>query len=291
MKRKLIRQFWNGTTILLLIFCNASLTIGQENIERDDAKKIVVAGVQMHTTGSIGQHKETLIEYIKKAASEGAEILITPEGALSGYHPNFDQGELQEALSEVLEVAKDAKIGLFLGTCFYEKVHENEICYNQVRVYNADGVFLGKHSKILLCSPVDSPGTGEMHDYGQGSLTVIDWEGVDIGILICNDLWATPGYTTIPNPYLPLKLKQMGADVIFHSINSGSNQRYKNFHESSVELWAFSLEIPILEVNAVIGQEPTNARSGLINRHGERAIIAPETGEHLFLCEIEFRER
>ena len=253
-------------------------------------EKITVAGLQMNVSTSIEKNKETIIKNIKSAASEGAEILVTPEGSLSGYHTDFKQNELQEALQEVIKAAKDAKIGLFLGTCYYEKAKGKEICYNQVRVYNPDGEYLGNHSKILLCSPTDFPGTGEMHNYGQGKINVIDWEGIKIGMLICNDLWATPGYTTIANPYLPLKLKQLGANVIFHSINSGSGQRYKNFHESSVELWSYTLGIPILEVNAAAGSEAVNARSGLVNHQGERTLIAPDIGEQLFLCEIEIKK-
>ena len=78
-----------------------------------------------------------------------------------------------------------------------------------------------------------------MIDYVEGELKTFEWNGKTFGILICNDLWATPGYTTMPNPYLPWKLKQMGAKFIVHCINSVSSQKYKSFHESSAELWAY----------------------------------------------------
>jgi predicted amidohydrolase len=133
---------------------------------------------------------------------------------------------------------------------------------------------------------MDLPGTGEMVDYVEGELKTFDWNGYRFGILICNDLWATPGYTTIPNPYLPWKLKQMGAQIIVHCINSGTVQKYRPFHESSAELWALSLKIPILEVNAAHGEEKINAQSGLIDSDGERRLRVPDFGLQFFTAGI-----
>ena len=244
----------------------------------------------MNVTSEIEKNKATILSNIVMAAKGGAGFLVTPEGSLSGYRAEFDQEELSRSLREVQTTARENKIGLFLGTCFKEMVNNGEITYNQIRVYAPDGKFLGAYSKILLCSPVTAPGTGEMHDYGQGYINIIEWEDLHFGMLICNDLWATPGYTTLPNPYLPLQLKQQGADIIIHSINSGSDQRYRNFHESSAELWAYSLHLPIMEVNAAMGTNPVNAQSGFINALGERMIRVSETGEHLFFCEMEVQE-
>jgi predicted amidohydrolase len=157
-----------------------------------------------------------------------------------------------------------------------------EFCYNQVRVYAPDGEFLGEYSKILRCSILDMPGTGEMVDYVEGELKTFDWNGNRFGILICNDLWATPGYTTMSNPYLVWKLKQMGAQFIVHCINSGTSQKYRPFHESSAELWALSVGLPVLEVNAAHGDEKINAQSGLIESNGERSLRVPDSGVHFF---------
>lgn len=244
---------------------------------------IKVAGLQMDVTADILKNKNRILSGIREASTAKAAFLVTPEGSLSGYHCNFNQGELLKAMEEVIVYAKELKIGLMLGTCFK---NEKELCYNQIRVYTPEGKFLGAHSKVLNCSPVDAPGTGEMLEYEEGVLQTFEWNNIRFGTLICNDLWATPGYTTIPNPYLPLQLKQMGAEVIFHAINSGNNQRYRNFHESSVELWALSLHIPIMEVNAAKGMDKINAQSGLVDVNGTRSVVVPDTGEHLFYCQI-----
>jgi predicted amidohydrolase len=269
--------------IFLLLFGFSEQSSAQD---RNESPGIKMAGYQMIVSNDINSNKQKILAGMKHAASEGADFLVTPEGSLSGYTSNFDQEQLQNALSEIESAAKELNIGLMLGTCFKEVAGGTEYCYNQVRVYTPGGQFMGAYSKILRCSSLDFPGTGEMLDYVEGELKTFDWKGNTFGILICNDLWATPGYTTISNPYLAWKLKQLGAQFIVHCINSGTNQKYRPFHESSAELWAFSLNIPIMEINASFGEQPVNARSGFIDAKGERIIIVPDTGEQIFITPV-----
>jgi predicted amidohydrolase len=243
--------------------------------------EIRLAGLQMLVGSDISKNKEQILEGITKAATEGATFLVTPEGSLSGYTSDFNQEELARALEEVRAAAQKMRVGLMLGTCFREVIKGKEYCYNQVRVYTPEGQSLGAYSKILRCSELDVPGTGEMAEYAEGTLRTFEWEGCHFGILICNDLWATPGYTTMANPYLPWKLQQMGAQFIVHCINSGTAQQYRPFHESSAELWALSLHFPIMEVNAAQA-ERINAQSGLIDAQGRRTLRVPDTGTQFF---------
>ena len=269
-----------------MIFIGLWLGVLSTGYSQSTGTAVTFAGWQMNATGDISKNRDVILEGLQKAADAGADFLVTPEGSLSGYTAAFDQDQVDQALKIILESAKKMKVGLFLGTCYKEKENKGTYCYNQIRVYAPDGDFLGAYSKILRCSPLDLPGTGEMTDYVEGPLQVFNWKGLKIGTLICNDLWATPGYTTLPNPYLAWKLKQMGAQVIIHSINSGYNQRYRKFHESSAELWALSLHLPIVEVNAAQGDEKINAESGLIDPDGNRSQVAPDTGEQFFIARI-----
>jgi predicted amidohydrolase len=274
---------WLVTQILCI-----SIVLGQTVPDSDEHPAgIRIAGLQMHVTNDITKNKEHILKGIGEAAVEGASFLITPEGSLSGYTHDFDQVELLQALQVVRDAARKLNVGLMLGTCYKEAIQEMEICYNQVRVYLPDGYFLGAYSKILRCSTLDLPGTGEMVEYGEGTLKTFDWKGYRFGILICNDLWASPGYTTMPNPYLAWRLSQMGAQFIVHCINSGTAEKYKAFHESSAELWALSLKIPIIEVNAAHGEEPINAQSGFIDATGERILRVPDTGRQFFIINFE----
>ncbi len=267
-----------SSTIFLFLsqVISISMVIGQP---------IRLAGLQMLVVSDISKNKEQILQGISNAAREGASFLVTPEGSLSGYTSNFNQEDVAHALEEVKAAAQKMKVGLMLGTCFKEVIKGKEFCFNQVRVYTPEGQSLGAYSKILRCSELDVPGTGEMLEYAEGTLRTFEWEGYRFGILICNDLWATPGYTTMPNPYLPWKLQQMGAQFIVHCINSGTAQKYRPFHESSAELWALSLHIPIMEVNAA-QEERINAQSGLIDAQGQRILRVPDTGPQFFTVEL-----
>ncbi len=269
--------------LVVFILLSAGIASAQAG---NGKSSIVLTGLQMTVTSDIKTNKETILNGIRKAVMDGSDFLVTPEGSLSGYTSNFNRNDLAVALEEVVAEAKKLRVGLMLGTCYKELIGEKEYCFNQVRVYGPDGLFMGAYSKILRCSSLDIPGSGEIVDYVEGELRTFDWNGIRFGILICNDLWATPGYTTLPNPYLPWKLKQMGAQLIIHCINSGTNQKYRPFHESSAELWALAIHVPIFEVNAAQGKEIINAQSGLIDKNGERKYRVPEAGEQFFTVKI-----
>jgi predicted amidohydrolase len=266
---------------ILLILCTSMVTGQPDSGSNKTTPEIRLSGLQMLVGSDISKNKEQILQGISEAAREGAAFLVTPEGSLSGYTSNFNQEELSGALEEVRATAQKMKVGLMLGTCFKEVIKGKEFCFNQVLVYTPEGQNLGVYSKILRCSGLDVPGTGEMAEYAEGTLRTFEWEGCRFGILICNDLWATPGYTTMPNPYLPWKLQQMGAQFIVHCINSGTAQKYRPFHESSAELWALSLHIPIMEVNAA-QEDRINAQSGLIDAQGIRKMRVPDTGSQFF---------
>ena len=250
---------------------------------------LTISALQMLVTDDVAANEKRILAAIKKAADQHADFLITPEGSLSGYSPGFDREKVAAAVERLAADAKKAKLGLLLATCYKQIEDKKEYYYNQVRAYTPQGEYLGCYNKILRCSPLDHPGSGEMLDYVEGKPRTFDYKGIRFGILICNDLWATPGYTTMPNPYLAWKLKQMGAQLIFHPINYGTNQKYRTFHESSAELWAKALDIHILEVNAVANpKDKVNARSGLIGPDGNRLLAVPDTGEQFFTCKINF---
>jgi predicted amidohydrolase len=250
------------------------------------AETLKVAGVQMLVGQDVGENESRILAGVERAAGDGVELLLTPEGSLSGYHADFDREEVAAAVERVRAEAADAGVGLALGTCYGEIEGDVEYCYNQVRVYTPEGDYLGFHAKILRCSSLDHPGTGEMRDYVEGRLRTFDWRGLRVGVLICNDLWATPGFTTMPNPYLPWKLRQMGAQLLLHAINSGGDLRHRPFHESSTELWARVLQVPIVQANAAHEDRPVNALSGVTGADGVRLVAAPERGEQYFSCEV-----
>ena len=122
-----------------------------------------IAGAQISVSTEIDDNVIIIERAIDYAKDEKAEILVTPEGSLSGYTHQFDSQKVNAALSRVREKAKTAGIGLALGTCFVEP--EDQKCYNQIRFYNQNGIYLGFHSKILTCGSMTNPPEGEINHY------------------------------------------------------------------------------------------------------------------------------
>nr|MDO8113723.1 carbon-nitrogen hydrolase family protein [Candidatus Sigynarchaeota archaeon] len=244
--------------------------------------KIRVAGAQIPVLGDIELNAEAINNALDFAIGEKADILLTPEGSLSGYTPAFDTKKLESVLAPILAKAASAGVGLALGTCLEEL---DGGVYNQLRFYDKAGNFLGFHSKILKT-------TGENELYVSLPLRAFTFHGVTIGGLICNDLWANPECTIGPDPHLTQQLAAMGAKIIFHAVNGGRSsdsfmETIHNYHESNLRMRARAGKLWIVTVdNCFPFNMPCSAPCGVIDPSGNWAIKVPMQGEQLFVHDI-----
>ena len=250
-----------------------------------------VAAAQMRVTADVGANRETILRAIDFAAAENAHILLTPEGSLSGYTPHFDREAVTAALGEVTAAARARGVGLALGACFVEP--DDGLCYNELRFYERDGAYLGCHTKILRCGSLDDPPTGEINDYAAKPLRTFQFQGLTVGGLICNDLWANPGCTPMPDPHLTQQLSRLGARVILHAINGGrdggeGSRVAWHYHESNVRMRAQAGKVWIVTVDNCDPVEfPCSEQSGVAGPDGHWVFRARPQGEHFFAHTIE----
>ena len=250
-----------------------------------------VAGAQIAVTEDIEANVAAIRRGIEFAAAERADVLLTPEGSLSGYSPHFDREAVLGALDAVTSAARDGGIALALGTCFVEA--DDGRCYNQVRLYEKDGTHLGFHSKTLTCGTLTDPPRGEISDFAVAPLRTFDLCGTCVGALICNDLWANPGCTPQDDPHLTQQLSRMGARVIFHAVNGGrsggpGSELAWQYHESNLRMRAMAGGVWIVTVDSCHPTTlPCSAPSGIIDPLGEWVVRAPEQGEALFVGDVE----
>ena len=249
-----------------------------------------VSAVQMYVRDCVSDNLSAILSAVRTAAEEGADILLTPEGSLSGYRSGFNRAEVCEALREVTAAARESRTGLALGTCFEE---EDGLCYNQLRFYDKQGAYLGFHSKTLTCGTLEDPPRGEIEEYAVRPLRTFDFHGIQVGGLICNDLWANPGCTPQPDPHLVTMLAKMGARVIFHAVNGGrdgsefSNVVCRGYHESNLALRALAAGVWIVTVdNAWPGDIPNACSGGVMTPRGTWAVKMQTMGEDRFAYTI-----
>lgn len=250
-----------------------------------------VAGYQMSVSDEdVNENHRKILAALEDASREKADILLTPEGSLSGYHNRFSPREVQAALQDITSKARSLRVGLALGTCYYE---DPQHCYNQIRFYEKDGSYLGFHAKTLLCSSrLDEPYEGEITYFSTKILEVFSFQGVVIGGLICNDLWANPGATPMPDTHLTHLLARMGAKIIFHAVNGGRGEPEsialnRAFHESNQCLRAMVDGLYIVSVdNAFPLTKDNSCSGGVISPAGKHIVKLPTRGEAFFVHEI-----
>ena len=251
-----------------------------------------IAGAQIPVVQDVSENVQTILRAIDFAAADGARILLTPEGSLSGYTHEIDHAATQAGLDQVLEHARDRRVGLALGTCFIEP--HNGRCYNQLRFYDRSGAFLGFHAKILRCGTMTDPLRGEINHYATVPLRTFSFEGTTAGGLICNDLWGNPDCTPMPDPHLTQQLARLGAKVIFHAVNGGrddsdfSRVTVFHFHQSNLQMRAHAGGLWIVTVdNASPLDKPCSAPCGVVAPDGSWAVRTSPVGEQFFAWTID----
>lgn len=248
-----------------------------------------IALAQIPVVADVAANAETLHRAIDFAGENSADILLTPEGSLSGYTHRFDTAQTAEALHDLTARAKDLQLGLALGTCFVEN---DGRCYNQIRFYDQRGTYLGFHSKTLNCGSLDNPPRGEIEHYSIAPLSTYEFSGVRVGALICNDLWANPGCTPQPDPHLSQQLAQMGARIIFHAVNGGRSggewsQVAWQYHESNLRMRARAGAVYIATVdNSFPADIDCSSPSGLLDPQGNWLCRSEPRGEQLLIFDI-----
>ncbi len=250
---------------------------------------IRVAGIQMPVIRNIDSNVRHIEDGIQWASSRNADILLTPEGSLSGYTHEFDPFQVEEALKRVTKTAAASGLGLALGTCFVE---DDGDTYNQLRFYTSKGRYLGFHCKTLPTGSLAKPPTGEINHYAIRPLQVFGLDQIKVGGLICNDMWANPTCTPQPDTHLSRRLAELGARVIFHAVNGGrSSSEWSDvnwdFHSSNLRMRARASRLWIVTVDNC---EPVDIRcsapSGVIDPHGNWRVRTTQQGIDRFVYDI-----
>ncbi|MHB9132550.1 MAG: carbon-nitrogen hydrolase family protein [Armatimonadota bacterium] len=253
--------------------------------------KLRIAGAQIAVSENVAENLRVLRRAVEFASGEGAHILLTPEGALSGYTHRFDIEQVTDALAEITAHAKALQVGLALGTCFIEP--DDGRCYNQLRFYTPDGAYLGFHSKILTCGTLTEPTEGEINHFAIKPLRTFDFLGVTIGGLICNDLWAFPECTPVPDPHLTHQLSRLGARVIFHAVNGARDGSERSmitwqYQESNLLLRSAASAVWVVTTDNCY---PTHlhcaAPGGVISPDGKWVCRSTTMGEQFFTYTID----
>ena len=160
------------------------------------------------------------IELVNKAASRGADMVLSSESILDGWSAKFETvkkaavsmpGREIDLLSET---ARQAKIWLCAGLFLQE---EGGI-YNAAVLLNPDGGIHGVYRKTHETKDVL-----RKNPYNLGcELPVFSTPYGTVGVLICHDRWYPESART---------LKHKGADIILNPVAAGVYSPYHRYHD------------------------------------------------------------
>lgn len=254
----------------------AAVTVGGATCLRADEPKEAGAAAQPRraTLVQVTLHKnvepnlKSARRAFEQAGEDKAEFVMFPELFLTGGVRDLRQDEAAAGMAEIAQLCRKFAVTALVGTGWQEEDKR----FNQVRIIDAKGEPAGMYAKKCLTygdAKRVSPGTTPL---------VFSAGGLTAGVLICNDLWVTPGFTDGPNPHLTLQQARAGAQVIFHHVFSGSDQRYRAYHESNQFVRAVEAKCPIVTVNAFTAPE-VNCTSGVVGADFRHLVALPRDRE------------
>lgn len=263
--------------------------------------KVRFGGAQLPVTPELWKNVVTIKRAIDWAAENKVEFLVTPEGSLSGYTPNFvehdgDIQNLKAALNDVENYARERKVGLCLGTLMVEEEPQGLLKRNEIRFYDPYLDHKGNaYKRMIIMSDLVVPGDkteiitlGTSHGFFR------------VGGLICNDMWGEKEGKVLGRTAL-YDMKDAGAQLCVHATNGfrgddigdeSKQELFRTFHEATLRILT-QTGMPIITVdscNDIYGQPydgPTSTPSGVIV-NSEWVAQAPRYGEQYFYYDFEF---
>ena len=213
--------------------------------------------------GDVAGNAGRIIEFIEEARDEwGAELVLFPELALSGYPPEdllLRPGFLTDCHREMERIAA-ATIGIVAVVGWPES--HGPIVYNAASILR-DGRLQRTYRKRELPNYAVFDERRYFEVDTDGGDCVFELDGVQVGLLICEDMWfAEPLHSTIA----------AGAQLIV-SINASPFERDKHARRDALlEDATRRFGVPIAYLNCVGGQDAVVFDGGSLVAEGDGTV-------------------
>ena len=229
------------------------------------------------TVGDVEGNAAKTHAWIERARGEGAQLVVLPELAITGYPPEdlllkrqfLDAG--RRALGELAAETHDI-------TALVGFAEANGFTHNSLAVL-ADGEIKGVYTKMLL------PNYGvfdERRYFEPGSTpALIELGGVLVGLTICEDIW-------FPGP--PSSAEAMaGASLIVNASASPYHRGKGIERENMIGQRARETGAAFALCNAVGGQDELvfDGHSVVVSESGETLARAGQFTEELLVCDLD----
>jgi NAD+ synthase (glutamine-hydrolysing) len=251
---------------------------------------IRVAGAQMNfTVGDISGNEALIAEVIAKASTAGADVVLVPELALTGYPPedlvhrkDFVEANLA-ALNRLARSTTDvtAVVGFVdrarAETGLRDDAEERSVA-NAAAILG-EGEVKGVYHKVLL------PNYGVFDEdryFAIGTEPAQTWtiEGLPVGVSICEDIWLPDGP--------PSRQARKGAKVLLNINASPFHLGKAVEREAMLGDRARAVGAPVVYLNQVGGQDELvfDGASVVIDSQGAVLHRSPQFEEDFFVVDV-----
>lgn len=209
--------------------------------------KVAIAQINS-TVGDLHGNRERIARFARKAAAQGADIVLTPELSLTGYspedllfQPGFHSATKRELSKLKHELADLDNVHVLVG----HHCIRNGLCYNACSVL-ANGKIIGTYFKHELPNKTVFD---EKRYFTPGTQTLVfDVKGTRFGVAICEDVWISEQTERIhaagaeillvmnSSPYHVGKMHQRPVVVRQNAIRNGMSAIYANLVGGQDEL-------------------------------------------------------
>ena len=256
--------------------------------------------------GGFAQNVETLGRFRAQAALVGADLVLTPELSLMGYPPEdllLKEGFIEASARALDDLAKSENLPpILVGTVAAEgsfgvtlapssdgrdavrslddEVRRGHIA--NVLVALGDEGVVATATKRLLPN-YDVFDERRYFDPGVGAQTIVNVQGVAVGLLVCEDVWTSNGPAAA--------LAREGATLLVVANASPYARGRREEREAMLRERALETNCPIAYVNLVGGQDELvfDGQSMAVNAQGDVVARARAFSEELLICELEAR--
>lgn len=242
-----------------------------------------VAIIQQYKTADIEANRNRLVAEIRRAAAQGARLIVNQELHDSLY---FCQTEDVDtfALASDLKVSGELysalarELGVVIVTSMFER-RAAGLYHNTAVVYDADGSEAGRYRKTHI---PDDPGFYEKFYFTPGDLgfTPIQTSVGKLGVLVCWDQWY---------PEAARLMALAGAEVLIYPTaigwestdSDGEKARQREAWTTVQRGHAVANGLPVVTVNRVGYEADPSGSTGGITFWGSSFVAGPQ-GELLF---------
>jgi predicted amidohydrolase len=220
--------------------------------------KLQVAAVQMKFRQTVPENVEWIVERIHSAASDGADAILFPECAVTGYRSHFeglDSQTVGKGCAAIAGAAKETRRNVLIGSPTFQ----NGKWFNSVLVFDRRGREVFRYSKIHLTkidSRIFTPGN---------ALAFFRVDGIPATAIICHER-RYPELVRLP--------VMMGAQIVFHpnaGLDSLRVSRTKRRGRDGIATRAFENQIYYVFANSV------GPQGGGLWSAGDSKIVAPDS--------------